>query len=179
MSSQLEKLANLKKYIEYLEDYYKNPSSIQQDISAETNAAVEQMSVAVAKINSKFDYTETIFDKLYHSIKTFGQNKLEYEYGDHSNMFDITINKHQKQIKSTLYVPFPGMTLYYDFIFIIQHNITLCQEPSNVDYSINVTVFADADNKPNYSPDFSNENYKCSPFTDFDDLLLNICQAWL
>ncbi len=166
MSSQLEKLGNLKKYIEYLEDYYTNPSSILQDISAETNTAVEQISVAVAQINAKFDYTEMILDKLFAVMEKYHKNPSLRD-DDFSEFYDVAIDKQQKQITGKFYNREWRRISIFDYRCILIHE---AMDATGIDYKINIIVEPHADNDYQHFQATS-KYYKCSPFTDFVEFI--------
>ena len=163
MSCQLEKLGELKKYIEYLEDYYKNPSSTPQDISAETNAAVEQMSVAVEQINAKFDYSEMILDKLFAVMKKYYKHPSLRD-DDFSEFYEVAIDKQQNQITGKFY------NREWNHISIFDYKCILIHDATGMDYKIHVIVEPHSDN---YYQHFQTTSkcYRCSPFTDFNEFV--------
>jgi hypothetical protein len=166
MSDQLGKLGELKKYIEYLEDYYKNPSSVPQDISAETNAAVEQISVAVEKINAKFDYSDMILDKLFVVMKKY-HKQPSLRDDDFSEFYDVAMDKQQNQITGKFYNQECGRISIFDYKCFLIHNSA---EATDIDYKIHVIINPHADNDYQHFQATS-KYYRCSPFTDFNEFV--------
>ena len=173
--NSLAELGQLKRYIEYLEDYYKNPGT-NQEIAAEITHAVQQMTLAVGAINSRFDYTSMILDKLYKAIKEFGFNSASYEYACCSGIYDLVLDRDDKKITGELCVPWPSQSLWYNYICVLENDDIDC--PPGANYRVNVIITPFESNPKKSWDKPSDEYYRCSPFTDFAELIATTCDEY-
>lgn len=196
VAQQITKLGHLKRYIEYLEDYYINATKNEaksgielggetsskpkkdNNIRAEIDNAIQQMEQAIGRINSKFDYSEMIFDKLHKAIKEFGFNSINYSYGDCSGIYDIVVDKANRKITGELYFPFSHGTYRYEYICILENDDI--DGPLHADYRINVIITPYESNPKHeyYAEQPSDKWYQCSPFTDFEELTYTTCEDY-
>ena len=171
----LARLGQLKRYIEYLEDYYRNPIT-NPEIASEVNNAFQQMTLAIGAINAKFDYTSMILDKLYKAIKEFGFNSVCYEYACCSGIYELVLDRDNKKITGELCVPWPRQTLLYNYICVLENDDI--DGPPDANYRINV-IITPLESNPKKSWDKpSDEYYRCSPFTDFAELIATTCDEY-
>ena len=203
VSQQITKLGHLKKYLEYLEDYYTNiakddstsgsesedygdaesgsePSGKNKkdnNIRTEVDNAIRQMEQAIGAINSKFDYSEMILDKLHKAIKEFGFNSIIYRYGDCSGIYDIVIDKGNRKITGELFVPLSSGYYWYEYTCILENDDI--DGPLHADYRINVIITPYEDNPKNVWYVASDNWYQCSPFTAFDELINTTCEDYI
>ena len=192
VSQQITKLGHLKKYLEYLEDYYTNIAKDDAEsgsetsgkpkkdnnIRAEIDSAVQKMEQVIGAINSKFDYSEMILDKLYKAIKEYGGNNPFYEYGNCSGIFSIVVDKANRKITGELYFPFSHGIFQYEYICILENDDI--DGPLHANYRINVIITPYASNpKHKYYVEQPSDNwYRCSQFTDFEELIHTTCEDY-
>jgi len=176
MTTHIQQLGQLKKYIEYLEDYYTNNDA--PDLSVEMDLAVRQMDQIIGGFNSKFDYSEMILNKVFIAAKEFGGNSPSYEYGECSGINNILMDIDAQKITGELYIPLPGKPYRYEFMCVLENDDI--DGPLHADYRINISITPYSDNpKPKYyTENRSVKYYKCSPFTNFEELLITACEEY-
>ena len=176
MTTTIHQLGQLKKYIEFLEEYYTNTDST--DLRTDMDAAVKQIEQAIFIINSKVDYSEMILEKLYKAITEFGWNSPNYAYADCSGIYDKLIDIKNRKITGELYIPWSNSPCWYEFICVLENE--KIGSPPHTDYRLNIIITPFTDNPKNkyFTEKTSEKYYRCSPFTDFEELLINVFEEY-